>query len=85
MNHDATEVSFSELEAAINWWRIRNPSEGDAMKLAPQVSALATVYALLIWQGEHSLTFTQLSDSAKQALTAFRVAVKPPVKDKKVY
>jgi hypothetical protein len=79
MNHDATEVTLSELEAAINWWRIRHPSEGDAMKLAPQVSALATVYALLIWQGEQSLAFTQLSDSAKQALSAFRAALTSPV------
>lgn len=71
-----TEVTLSELEAAINWWRARHPAQGDAMKLAPQVSALATAYALLIWQRKQSLALSELNELASQAFLTFQEAIK---------
>ena len=73
-----TEVTLSELEAAINWWRVRHPAQGDAMKLSPQVAALATAYALLIWQGKHSLALSRLNERASQAFLTFQEAIKNP-------
>ncbi len=69
------QVTLPELEAAINWWRARHPSEGQAMKLAPQVAALSKPYALMIWRGQTELPFTELPQSAMEALMAYRQAV----------
>jgi Protein of unknown function (DUF3717) len=69
------QVTLQELEAAINWWRAQHPSEGHAMKLAPQVAALSRPYALLIWQRQNELPFTELHQSAMEALVAYRQAV----------
>jgi predicted Fe-S protein YdhL (DUF1289 family) len=44
-------IHITDIEAAINWWRERAPSP-DGVTLAPQLRALAEVYALLVYYHE---------------------------------
>ena len=44
-------IHITDIEAAINWWRQREPSV-DGVTLAPQVRALAEVYALMVYARE---------------------------------
>lgn len=41
-------IHITDIEAAINHWRSRAPSP-DGITLAPQLRALATVYALMVY------------------------------------
>lgn len=41
-------LHITDIEAAINYWRARSPSP-DGVTLAPQVRALAEVYALMVY------------------------------------
>ena len=45
-------IHITDLEAAINYWRERSPSP-DGVTLAPELRALAEVYALLVFYREH--------------------------------
>ncbi|MDD2544772.1 MAG: DUF3717 domain-containing protein [Burkholderiaceae bacterium] len=40
-------IHITDLESAINYWRARHPSP-DGITLAPEVRALAEVYALMV-------------------------------------
>ena len=44
-------VHITDLEAAINFWRERTPSP-DGVTLAPELRALAEVYALMVFYRE---------------------------------
>ena len=44
-------IHIIDLEAAINYWRAKNPSP-DGVTLAPEVRALAEVYALMAFRRE---------------------------------
>ena len=44
-------IHITDIEAAINWWRERKPSP-DGITLAPELRALAEVYALLVYYRE---------------------------------
>jgi uncharacterized protein len=44
-------IHITDIEAAINWWRDKSPSP-DGITLAPELRALAEVYALLIYYHE---------------------------------
>lgn len=41
-------VHITDLELAINWWRVRTPSP-DGLRACAEVLALAEVYALLVY------------------------------------
>ena len=41
-------IHITDIETAINHWRERSPSP-DGFTLAPEVSALAEVYALMVY------------------------------------
>ncbi len=43
------DITLTELEEAINYWRSLRPSAGEERALSPEVNALATVYALMIF------------------------------------
>jgi hypothetical protein len=68
------DVSLTQLEAAINWWKQAHPADAHSCALAPPVAALAKPYALMVWQHQHSMAQEQLSDAAQQALAAWRAA-----------
>ena len=44
-------IHITDIEAAINFWRGRKPSP-DGVSLAPEIRALAEVYALLVYHHE---------------------------------
>jgi predicted Fe-S protein YdhL (DUF1289 family) len=44
-------IHITDIEAAINYWRTRKPSP-DGVTLAPELRALAEVYALMIYHHE---------------------------------
>ena len=45
-------IHITDIEAAINYWRDKKPSP-DGVTLAPEIRALAEVYALMIYYKEH--------------------------------
>ena len=45
-------IHITDIEAAINFWRSKSPSP-DGVVLAPELRALAEVYALLVYYHEH--------------------------------
>ncbi|MCG2585370.1 DUF3717 domain-containing protein [Massilia sp. TS11] len=44
------ECSLAQLESAINFWRARLPARGPEGVLAPELSALATLYGRMIYE-----------------------------------
>ena len=44
-------IHITDIEAAINFWRARQPSP-DGVTLAPELRALAQVYALMVFRHE---------------------------------
>ena len=59
-----------DLEAAINHWRARAPSQAGAA-LAPEVAALAEVYARMAIAQRQTLEVAALSDAARSAWLAW--------------
>lgn len=65
-------LTLTELEAAINFWRQRSPSVGEELRLCPEASSLATPYALMIIERRKELAVAELSERAQGALVAWR-------------
>ena len=63
-------VSITEIEAAINFWRSKSPSQGESLILCPEASALAKPYASLILQGAQRISVNHLD---AQALSAWQM------------
>lgn len=69
-----SEISITELEAAINYWRQTNPSEGEEMRLTKTAAALAEPYAMMIMTHRQSLSMDRLDTDARQAIEQWRSA-----------
>jgi hypothetical protein len=65
------DIPIHELEAAINYWRGRSPSQGDELRLCKEASALSRPYALLIVQRETSVPSARLDTDARAAWEAY--------------
>ena len=63
-------IHITDLEAAINYWRGKKPS-ADGTTLAPEVRALAEVYALMAFRREHTADETAFSLEALDAWLAW--------------
>ena len=59
-------LHITDLEAAINHWRERAPAGADAA-LAPQLAALAELYARMVIERRDTVGAAQLSAPARQA------------------
>ena len=59
-------LHITDLEAAINHWRERAPAGADAA-LAPQLAALAELYARMVIERRETVSAAQLSAPARQA------------------
>ena len=66
-----SEITITELEQAINYWRNQSPASGDELTLCRQASALSRPYALLIVQRRFSLAESELDAGARDAWTRF--------------
>lgn len=63
-------IHITDIEAAINHWRERVPS-ADGVALAPELHALAKVYALLVFHGQTEADEGSLSAEARRAWLAW--------------
>ena len=61
-----TAIHITDIEAAINHWRQRLPSSA-GMALAPEVQALAEVYALMVYRHEDAVEEADLPLEALDA------------------
>lgn len=69
----AMEVTLTELEQAINYWRALCPSSGEERALSPEVNALATAYALMIFNGAKSVPLSALDQTSAKLLETWRL------------
>ena len=60
-------LHISDVEAAINHWRTRQPSNPPGAALAPAVAALAEVYALMVHFGHDETDVARLPAAAHRA------------------
>ena len=72
------ELTLTELEQAINYWRALRPSRGEECALSPEVNALATVYATMIFDRARSIPVDTLPGPARQLLEAWRAQAAQP-------
>ncbi len=63
-------LHISDIEAAINHWRACAPSP-DGVTLAPQVQALAQVYAGMAYRGEDTVDEAAMPQAARAAWQAW--------------
>lgn len=59
-------IHITDLESAINHWRSQRPSP-DGLSLAPEVQALASIYAIMALQRRLLVDETELDAVARQA------------------
>lgn len=61
-------IHITDIEAAINWWRERErASQDDLLSLGPEVTALAEVYALMVYYRETECDDASMPAGAYQA------------------
>ncbi len=68
------EITLTELEDAINFWRARKPSTSEACVLCMEASALAGPYAAMIMHHLPVLDEAAMSEPARAAVSAWRQA-----------
>lgn len=66
------DLSLTELEQAINYWRKLRPATGEEHALSPEVNKLATVYALMIHTQQKVVPPAWLDDAARALIDAWR-------------
>lgn len=72
MEINATDITLSDLEQAINYWRGLRPSRGEERALSPEVNQLAEVYALMIYERLRSLPRERVDGGALGLIDAWR-------------
>jgi hypothetical protein len=65
-------LTLTELEQAINYWRRMRPSVGEERALSPEVNALADVYAQMIFHRGATVPLDQLPTGARDLIDAWR-------------
>ncbi len=63
-------IHITDIEAAINYWRAKRPSP-DGVTLAPELRALAEVYALLVYYHEDEADEASMPPAAAEAWSAW--------------
>ena len=66
------DISLPELEQAINYWRLLRPSHGEERALSPEVDALATVYAMMIFKQAKSIPMEAIDEMSQQLIESWR-------------
>ena len=70
--NNSMDLTLAELEQAINYWRALRPSTGEERALSPEVNALATVYAMMIFQHARTVPFESLPNAVHQMIEYWR-------------
>ncbi len=68
------DVTLTELEQAINYWRRMRPSTGEERALSSEVNALADVYALMIFERARTRPLSSLGDEARLLIDGWRTS-----------
>ena len=68
-------ITLPQIEEAINYWRKREPSQGEESRLCPQAAALATPYALMIIGHRHEIGAEDLPLAALAAYQAWQASL----------
>lgn len=63
-------IHLTDIEAAINWWRQRTPTD-DAAALSPPLTALAEVYGLMVYYRHATCDEATLPAAAREAWLAW--------------
>jgi hypothetical protein len=66
------EITLTELEQAINYWRMLRPSIGEERALSPEVNSLASVYAMMIFNHIKAVPLDAIDQAARQLLETWR-------------
>ncbi|HEX7641792.1 MAG TPA: DUF3717 domain-containing protein [Burkholderiaceae bacterium] len=66
------DITLTELEEAINYWRQLRPSQGEERALSPEVNTLATVYATMIYSRQRAMPLDSLNASCRQLIEGWR-------------
>ncbi|MBV8665119.1 MAG: DUF3717 domain-containing protein [Burkholderiaceae bacterium] len=66
------DITLTELEEAINYWRSERPSAGEERALSPEVNALATAYALMIYNRRQTAPLAAFDQAAQQLIGKWR-------------
>ena len=66
------DITLTELEDAINYWRLLRPSSGEEHALSREVNMLATVYAMMIIEHRQSLKLDALDPKISELLLTWR-------------
>jgi hypothetical protein len=66
------EITLTELEEAINYWRSLRPSLGEERALSPEVNALANVYAMMIFNRRKTVPADQLDHACLRLIDCWR-------------
>ena len=66
------DISLSQLEQAINFWRSLRPSTGAERALSPEVNALAKVYAMMIFNRLKTVPIASLEPPCQQLIATWR-------------
>lgn len=72
MDTEAADITLSDLEQAINYWRGLRPSRGEERALSPEVNQLAEVYALMIYERLRILPRTRVNSGALGLIDSWR-------------
>ena len=68
------DVTLTELEEAINYWRRMRPSTGEERALSVEVNALADAYALMIFERARTRPLSALAEDARLLIEAWRTS-----------
>ena len=66
------DISVTEIEEAINYWRTLRPSLGEERALSPEVNALAGIYAMMIFERTKAVPLEQVDPASRQLLESWR-------------
>ena len=66
------DISVTEIEEAINYWRTLRPSLGEERALSPEVNALAGIYAMMIFERTKAVSLEQVDPASRQLLESWR-------------
>ncbi len=67
------DLTLTDLEKAINFWRTLRPSTGEERALSPEVNALAIVYAMMIFNRAKSVPLDTFDAASQQLLETWRL------------
>lgn len=70
------DITLTEMEQAINYWREVRPSTGEESSLSPEVNVLASTYAMMIYSGVRSIAMDALDPPARQLVEFWRCQAK---------